>query len=259
MKIKDAMIKDSHAHIYLEDFDDDLLDVISDAEAVGVKEIYMPNIDSTTIDRMHSVEERFSNCKSMMGLHPCYVKENYKEELKIIEKHLGKRKYSAVGEIGIDLYWDKSFAEAQFESFRYQVELARDHKMGFAIHSRDALDDTIAIVSEMQDGNLRGVFHCFNGNVDQAKKIIDLGFYLGIGGVVTYKNAGVDMTVAQLPLNSMVLETDSPYLSPGPKRVKRNVPSRIPLVINRMEEILEIDRKEIAEVTSRNYENLFIY
>ncbi len=259
MKIKGTMIKDSHAHIYLEDFDDDLEEVISDAVSVGVKEIYMPNIDSTTIDRMHSVEERFSNCKSMMGLHPCYVKANYKEELRIIEGNLKKRKYSAVGEIGIDLYWDKSFAEAQYESFRYQIELARDHKIGFAIHSRDALDDTISIVSEMQDGNLKGIFHCFNGNLDQAKKIIDLGFYLGIGGVVTYKNAGVDIVVAQLPITSMVLETDSPYLSPGPKRVKRNVPSRIPLVINRMEEILDIDRKEIAAVTTRNCENIFSY
>ncbi|MFT6333636.1 MAG: TatD DNase family protein [Saprospiraceae bacterium] len=259
MKIKDTMIKDSHAHIYLEDFDEDLAEVILDADAVGVAEIYMPNIDSTTIDRMHSVEERFSNCKSMMGLHPCYVKENYKEELRIVEEHLGKRKYSAVGEIGIDLYWDKTFAEAQFESFRYQIELARNHKIGFAIHSRDALDDTIAIVSEMQDGNLKGVFHCFNGTLDQAKKIIDLGFYLGIGGVVTYKNAGVDKTVAQLPLTSMVLETDSPYLSPGPKRVKRNVPSRIPLVINRMQEILDVDREEIAKLTTINCENLFSY
>ncbi|MFT4533894.1 MAG: TatD DNase family protein [Saprospiraceae bacterium] len=253
------MIKDSHAHIYLEDFDEDIAEVISDAVAVGVTEIYMPNIDSTTIERMHSVEERFSTCKSMMGLHPCYVKENYKEELSIVEKHLKNRKYSAVGEIGIDLYWDKTFADAQFESFRYQIELAKDHNIGFAIHSRDALDDTIAIVSEMQDGGLKGIFHCFNGTVDQAKRIIDLGFYLGIGGVITFKNAGVDKTVAQLPLISMVLETDSPYLSPGPKRVKRNVPSRIPLVIDKMEEIMDVDRVEIAKVTTINCEKIFSY
>ncbi len=253
------MIKDSHAHIYLEDFDDDLEQVIRDSKSVDVLEIYMPNIDSSTIDRMHKVEERFSNCKSMMGLHPCYVKDNYKSELKLIEDHLGKRKYAAVGEIGIDLYWDKTYAEAQFESFRYQIELAKDHGLGFAIHSRDALDDTIGIVSEMQDGNLKGVFHCFNGTVDQAKQIIDLGFFLGIGGVVTYKNAGVDKTVAQLPVSSMVLETDSPYLSPGPKRVKRNVPSRIPLIIDKMEDIMSIDRDEIARITSENCEKLFLY
>jgi len=253
------MIKDSHAHIYLEDFDEDLESVISDALAVGVNEIYMPNIDSTTIERMHSVEERFSNCKSMMGLHPCYVKDNYKEELKVIEENLKKRKYSAIGEIGVDLYWDKTFAEAQFESFKYQIELSRDHNLGLAIHSRDALDDTIAIVTEMQDGNLKGIFHCFNGSVEQGKKIIDLGFYLGIGGVVTYKNAGVDKVVSQLPISSMVLETDSPYLSPGPKRVKRNVPCRIPLVIDKMEEIMEVDRDEIAKTTSLNCEKVFFY
>lgn len=253
------MIKDSHAHIYLEDFDIDLEEVISDAMAVGVTEIYMPNIDSTTIDRMHQVEERFSNCKSMMGLHPCYVKENYKDELAVIERNLNERRYSAVGEIGIDLYWDKTFAEAQFESFRYQIELAKDHEIGFAIHSRDALDDTISIVSEMQNGNLKGIFHCFNGTIEQGKRIIDLGFYLGIGGVVTYKNAGVDKVVAQLPLSSMVLETDSPYLSPGPKRVKRNVPSRIPLIIDKMEEIMDVNRDEIADITSLNCEKIFSY
>ena len=253
------MIKDSHAHIYLEDFDEDIEHVIADAKAVGVTEIYMPNIDSSTINRMHSIEERFSNCKSMMGLHPCYVKENYKQELAIITEHLKNRKYSAVGEIGIDLYWDKTFAEAQFEAFRYQIELAKDHEIGFAIHSRDALDDTIAIVSEMQDGNLKGIFHCFNGTVDQGKKIIDLGFHLGIGGVVTYKNAGVDKVVAQLPISSMVLETDSPYLSPGPKRVKRNVPSRIPLIIDKVQEVMEIGREEIVKVTSANCEKVFLY
>ena len=253
------MIKDSHAHIYLEDFDEDIDQVIEDAKAAGVTDIYMPNIDSSTIDRMHSIEERFSNCKSMMGLHPCYVKDNYKEELAIITSHLKNRKYSAVGEIGIDLYWDKTFAEAQFEAFRYQIELSKDHEIGFAIHSRDALDDTIAIVSEMQDGKLKGIFHCFNGTVDQGKKIIDLGFHLGIGGVVTYKNAGVDKVIAQLPLSSMVLETDSPYLSPGPKRVKRNVPSRIPLIIDKMEEVMEIEREEIAKVTSTNCVEVFSY
>lgn len=253
------MIKDSHAHIYLEDFDQDLDQVISDAKTVGVDEIYMPNIDSSTIDRMHKVEEMYDNCKSMMGLHPCYVKANYKQELDIIEKNLAMRKYSAVGEIGIDLYWDKTYADAQFEAFRYQIELSKDHGLGFAIHSRDALDDTISIVSELQDGSLKGIFHCFNGTVDQGKKIIDLGFYLGIGGVVTYKNAGVDKTVAQLPISSMVLETDSPYLSPGPKRVKRNVPSRLPLIIDKMEDVMNIDRAEIEKVTCQNCENVFLY
>lgn len=253
------IIKDTHAHIYLEDFDEDLAEIIENAKRAGVAEIYMPNIDSSTIDRMHSVEDRFPNCKSMMGLHPCYVKGNYKEELDIVEKHLAKRKYAGVGEIGIDLYWDKTFVDAQFESFRYQIELARDHDLAFVIHSRDSLDDTIGIVRKMQQGNLKGIFHCFNGTLEQGRQIIDLGFYLGIGGVVTYKNAGVGEVVAQLPLESMVIETDSPYLSPGPKRVKRNVPSRIPLIIDKMEEVLQKDREEIARITTENSDKIFAY
>ena len=253
------MIKDSHAHIYLEDFDEDLDQVIKDSEEVGVKEIYMPNIDSSTIDRMHKVEEKYSNCKSMMGLHPCYVKENYKSELEIVKSNLKRRKYAAVGEIGIDLYWDKTFAEEQFESFKYQIELAKEFKLPFVIHSREALDDTIRIVSEMQDGNLNGIFHCFNGTVDQGKKIIDLGFYLGIGGVVTYKNAGVAEVVSELPISNMVLETDSPYLSPGPKRVKRNVPSRIPLILNKMEQIMDEERADIISRTTENCNKVFSY
>ena len=254
-----TIIKDTHAHIYLEDFDEDLAEIVENAKRVGVTEIYMPNIDSTSIDRMHSVEERFPNCKSMMGLHPCYIKENYKEELGIVEKHLANRKYAGVGEIGIDLYWDKAYADAQLESFKFQIELARDHELAFVIHSRDALDDTIGIVREMQDGDLKGIFHCFNGTLEQGKQIIDLGFYLGIGGVVTYKNAGVGEVVAQLPLESMVIETDSPYLSPGPKRVKRNVPSRIPLIVDKMEEILQVGREEIAKITTANSDKVFSY
>ena len=253
------VIKDTHAHIYLEDFDEDLAEIIDNAKKAGVTEIYMPNIDSSTIDRMHSVEDRFPNCKSMMGLHPCYIKEDYKKELAIVKENLGKRKYAGVGEIGIDLYWDKTFADAQFESFRYQIELARDHELAFVIHSRDALDDTIGIVREMQDGKLKGIFHCFNGTLEQGQQIIDLGFYLGIGGVVTYKNAGVAEVVAKLPLDAMVIETDSPYLSPGPKRVKRNVPSRIPLIIDKMEEVMEVDREDIAKVTTLNCDKIFSY
>lgn len=253
------MIKDSHAHIYLQEFDEDLAEVIEDAAKVGVGEIYMPNIDSTTIERMHSVEKRFPNCKSMMGLHPCYVKENYRQELEIIESNLAKRSYAAVGEIGIDLYWDKTFVKEQYLAFKAQIQMAKDQNLSFIIHSRDSLDETIRIVKENQNGSLKGIFHCFNGTLEQGKEIIDLGFYLGVGGVVTYKNAGVSEVVAQLPLEWMVIETDSPYLSPGPKRVKRNVPSRIPLILYKMEEILSIDRNDIAKKTSLNCQNIFAY
>jgi len=253
------MIIDSHAHIYLSDFEEDLDDVIQRAKSEGVSNIYMPNIDSTTIDQMHRVEEKYSECKSMMGLHPCYVKENYKSELETVKNYVETRKYTAVGEIGIDLYWDKTFAEEQIKAFSYQIELAKDHGLGFVIHSRDSLDKTIELVSSCQDGSLIGIFHCFNGTVEQGKQIIDLGFYLGIGGVVTYKNAGVDNVVSQLPLSAMVLETDSPYLSPGPKRIKRNEPSRLSMVLDRLEMILDEDRNEISMATSRNCEKIFLY
>jgi TatD DNase family protein len=253
------MIIDSHAHIYLTDFKDDLGAVIERAKSEGVTDIYMPNIDSTTIDQMHRVEEIYPNCKSMMGLHPCHVKENYMNELKIVSSHLKNREYAAIGEIGIDLYWDKTYAEEQITAFSYQIELAKEHNLAFVIHSRDSLDKTIEIVSANQDGNLKGIFHCFNGTLDQGKRIIDLGFYLGIGGVVTYKNAGVDKVVGQLPLSAMVLETDSPYLSPGPKRIKRNEPSRLTLILDRLEMLFEEDRKEISWTTSRNCEKIFLY
>lgn len=253
------MMIDSHAHIYLSDFDDDLNDVLHKAKNEGVDEIYMPNIDSSTIGRMHQVEERFSYCKSMMGLHPCYVKENYIEELAIVRENVEKRKYAAIGEIGIDLYWDKTFADEQIESFAYQIELAKDHDLGIVIHSRDSLEKTIEMVSSFQDGNLKGIFHCFNGTEAQGRQIIDLGFFLGIGGVVTYKNAGVDKVVSKMPLSSLVLETDSPYLSPGPKRTKRNDPSRLSLVLDKLEMILQEDRKEISAVTSINCRKVFLY
>jgi len=253
------MIIDSHAHIYLSDFEEDLDDIIQAAKSAGVDEIYMPNIDSTTIKQMHHVEDNYPNCKSMMGLHPCYVKENYLEELKIVKSHLNNRKYAAIGEIGIDLYWDKTYVDEQIEAFLYQIELAKDHGLAIIIHSRDSLDKTIEMVSAHQDGNLKGIFHCFNGTVEQGKQIIDLGFYMGIGGVVTYKNAGVDKVVSQLPLSSMVLETDSPYLSPGPKRIKRNEPSRLSLILDKMEKLFDEDRNEISLTTSRNCGKIFLY
>lgn len=253
------MIKDSHAHIYLENFDEDLAQVIEDARQAGIDEIYMPNIDTSSIERMHQVEAEFPNCKSMMGLHPCYVKEDYKAQLATIRTHLQSRQYAAIGEIGIDLYWDKTFVKEQYEAFQIQIDLALEHDLAIIIHSRDALDETIRIVSEKQNGKLKGIFHCFNGTIDQGRAIIDLGFYMGIGGVVTYKNAGVAEVVAQLPVESMVIETDSPYLSPGPKRVKRNVPSRIPLIVDKMEDILALDREHIAKITSDNCRKIFSY
>lgn len=252
-------IIDSHTHLYLDGFKDDLGQILAESERLGVTEFYMPNIDSNYLERLHNTEEKYPQCKSMMGLHPCYVKENYKEELSIVKSQLENRKYAAVGEIGIDLYWDKSTEDIQREAFVRQIEWAKDHNLAINIHSREALDITIQIVSEMQDGNLRGIFHCFNGTVDQGNKIKDIGFCMGLGGVITYKNAGVAEQVAQLPLDCFVIETDAPYLSPGPKRVKRNSPTRIPLIIDKMEEIFQVDRITIAEVTTANCREIFSY
>jgi len=251
------MIIDSHAHIYQPEFEDDIDEVIQNAKAVGISAIYMPNIDSSTIHRMENLEIKHPMCKSMMGIHPCYIKENYLEELAIVKQKLEQKKYVGVGEIGIDLYWDKSFADAQFEAFRYQIELAKEHEIPFVIHSRDALEHTISIVEEMQDGNLRGIFHCFNGTVEEGKRIVDLGFYMGIGGVVTYKNAGVDKVVEQLPIEAMVLETDAPYLSPGPKRSKRNEPKFITKVVDKLVEIKGMTKDNIEKVTSENCKKIF--
>lgn len=253
------MFIDSHAHIYLEQFNEDLDEVIANCLELGVEDIYMPNIDTSSIDALHAVAERFDNCKPMMGLHPCSVKEDFKEQLKVVKDQLESRNYAGVGEVGIDLYWDKTFASEQSEAFVYQIELAKEHNLPVIIHSRDALDLTIKTISEQQNGNLRGIFHCFNGTVDQGKEIIDIGFLMGIGGVVTFKNAGVDKTVAELPLEHMVLETDAPYLSPTPYRGKRNTPTYIPIIAKKLSEIMDRDTTEIAKITSDNCKALFKY
>jgi len=253
------MFKDSHAHIYLKDFDEDLDELLISAAAVGVSEIYMPNIDSSTISDLHRVEEAYSSCKAMMGLHPCYVKENYKSELEIVEKWLGERSYSAIGEVGVDLYWDKTYVEQQLDAFQKQIAMANNAGLAVIIHSRDSLDITIAEIEKAQKGGLRGIFHCFNGTVEQGKRIIDAGFYLGIGGVVTFKNAGVDKVAAQLPLSSMVLETDAPYLSPVPYRGKRNEPSYVPLIADKVADIMHVSVEEVGKMTSANCEKIFSY
>lgn len=249
---------DTHAHIYLDDFKEDINELLAKATDDKVKHIFMPNIDSSTIQDLHSLEQTHpENCHAMMGLHPCYVKDNYKEELNLIEKQLRDRHYHAVGEIGIDLYWDKSTFDIQKEAFIQQIEWSKELGIPVAIHSRDSLDYTIQIVSELQDGNLTGVFHCYNGTVEQSKKIIDTGFYMGIGGVVTFKKAGVDKTVAEIPLEHLVLETDAPYLTPTPYRGKRNLPEYIPIIANKIAELHEITTAEVADITTVNARKLF--
>lgn len=253
------MLIDSHAHVYLNDFQDDLDEIVSQFKSSKILAVYMPNIDSSTIESLHHCEDVYEPLHAMMGLHPCSVKDNYKEELEIVKQWIEKREYAGLGEIGLDYYWDKSHINEQIHSFDYQIGLAKEHDLPIIIHSRDSLDDTIRMIEERQDGSLNGIFHCFNGTVDQGKKIIDAGFLLGIGGVVTFKNAGVDKTVKELPLESMVLETDAPYLTPSPFRGKRNEPSYIAYVAEKLSVIFDCELDNINNLTTRNCQNLFKY
>jgi TatD DNase family protein len=251
------MFIDTHAHIYSEEFEEDLDNMILSSLQQGITDIYMPNIDSTSLDRMLHIQNVYPSTHAMVGLHPCYVKENYKSELQTMEKYLENHTFCAVGEIGIDLYWDTTFASEQEEAYRRQIEIARNARLPIVMHSRESLDITINTVKELQDGSLTGIFHCFNGNLDQAKAIIDLGFYMGIGGVITYKNAGVAEVVSQIDLEYLVLETDAPYLSPVPHRGKRNEPSYIKLIAQKLAEIKHVDISEIATVTTFNANKVF--
>lgn len=252
---------DTHAHIYLEAFKEDKMEVIQRALDAGVKEIFMPNIDHTSIDDMLETEEKYPElCYSMMGLHPCSVNKKFEKELYIVEEWLEKRPFAAVGEIGTDLYWDKSFWKEQQEAFKIQVGWAKKYKLPIVIHCRESINETIEIVGELLDNNLTGIFHCFSGNVDQAKRILEFdGFYLGIGGVSTFKNGGLDKVLPELPLERLVLETDSPYLAPKPHRGKRNEPSYLQLIATRIAEIMDKDVEQVKEQTAASAKKLFNY
>lgn len=249
---------DTHAHIYLEDFDSDREDVLASATEVGVKKIWMPNIDHTSIDRMLELEEKTKgSCVAMMGLHPCSVRKDFEKELYIMETWLSKRKFEAIGEMGTDLYWDKTFWPQQQEAFRIQVNWAKQHHLPVVIHCRESLDQTIDMIEESNDENLSGVFHCFTGNVEQAERIFKAGFYVGIGGVATFKNGGMDKVIPSLDLSRIVLETDSPYLAPVPHRGKRNVPGFIPLIGAKVAELKNISLEELQLETTKNALALF--
>lgn len=249
---------DTHAHVYLPKFQDDLDQTISNARAVGVGKIFMPNIDTTTIDAMLQLEKDYPDyCVPMMGLHPCYVKADYKEQLKVIKDWWGKRQFCAVGEVGVDLYWDKSFRKEQIEAFKLQINWARDLKKPVVIHCRESMDLCIEIVRDHQVGDLRGVFHCFTGDAEQARRIIDMNFLVGIGGVLTFKNGGLDAVLPDIDLQYIVLETDSPYLAPVPFRGKRNEPSYTKHILEKMEVLLDLPREEIAEITTSTAKRLF--
>lgn len=252
-------IIDTHAHIYAEEFDQDRDDVLQQSFEKGLDKIYMPNIDHTSIDGMLELELKYpGQCIPMMGLHPCYVKKGFEKELYLVEEWLGKRSFAAIGEIGLDYYWDLSFKEQQMEALKVQVEWAKKYNRPIVLHCRNSIDETIEVISSMKDEKLRGIFHCYTGNEEQTQKILEMGdFSFGIGGVLTFKNGGIDKILPQIPLQKIVLETDSPYLAPVPHRGKRNIPSYTALVLEKAAEILKCRPEEISTQIYQNSIQIF--
>ncbi len=249
---------DSHAHIYSDEFKSDLVDTLERTRSANVLKLVMPNVDHTSIDAMMEIEAKWKGmCYATMGLHPCSVKKDFQRELYIVEDWLSKRKFSAVGEMGTDMYWDKTLWNEQVEAFNIQVALAKKHKLPIIIHCRETLDETIRLVEDVQDGTLTGVFHCFGGSAAQAEQISKLKFYVGIGGVATFKKAGLDLVLPEVPLEQIVLETDSPYLAPVPHRGKRNEPSYIPIIAQKIAEVKRISVEEVMKQTTANSFTLF--
>ena len=253
-------IIDTHTHLYLKQFKDDIHNVIQRSKDIGINKFIFPAIDSTHFDDMHDLKNKYPGSIYLMsGLHPTDVKENYKEELEFVINSLKSHGYVAIGEIGIDLYWDKTFLQLQQEAFTFQIRLAIKHDLPIVIHCREAFDEIFEILDKENCNKLRGVFHCFTGTIEQAKRAIDLGFVLGIGGVVTFKNGGIDKFLSQIDLKHIVVETDSPYLAPVPFRGKRNESSYIIYVIDKLSEIYGLPIMEIASVTTKNAEKVFAF
>lgn len=252
------IITDTHTHLYSEAFDEDREAMIKRALDAGVSRFFIPAIDSTYADAMFSLENAFpENVFLMTGLHPTHVKENFNEELSFVEQELKRRKYVAVGEIGIDLYWDKSTLAIQQEAFRRQIQLAKQHELPIVIHCRDAFDEVFEVLETEKDEKLFGIFHCFTGTYEQAQQALSFNMKLGIGGVVTFKNGKLDTFINRIPLKDVVLETDSPYLAPAPYRGKRNESVYITRVLEKLAELYEMDTEAVAEVTTQNSREVF--
>ncbi len=249
---------DTHTHLFSDQFKDDRNQVVKRAIDLGISKLFLPNIDSSTIEPMLSLCKAFpDNCFAMMGLHPCDVKKDFEKELAIVRQHLKNGNYIAVGEIGIDLHWDKSTLAWQQQAFRTQLQWAKEFDLPVAIHIRESFDEIFEIVEQEADPKLRGVFHCFTGAKEQADRAISLGFYLGIGGVVTFKNSHLPETLKEVPLNKIILETDSPYLAPTPNRGKRNESSNLIFIAEKIAEIYQIEVAKVAETTTANALKLF--
>jgi TatD DNase family protein len=248
---------ETHAHVYDEAFATDRQEMLQHAKNVGITEIWMPNCNSATLPIMNELASQYPEyCLPMVGLHPCYVKHDFETELEIVEAEIIRNKPLAIGEIGLDLFWDKTFFEQQKVAFIFQAKLALKHHLWIDIHSRSAFEQTANLIEYISDVNLKGIFHCFVGSVDEAKKAIELGFLLGIGGVSTFKNSGLDKVLPEIGLENIVLETDSPYLAPVPYRGKRNEPSYIPLIVEKLSTIYNVTSEKVIVETTKNALNL---
>ena len=253
------ILTDTHTHLYSKEFDTERTILIQKAIDSGISRMFMPNVDSDSIPGMFLVEKQFpENCFAMMGLHPCSVGSNYQQELQVVEYWLNKRKFVAIGEIGIDLYWDKTFIAQQQDALRMQIQLAKKHELPYVIHARNSFDEVMEVVSEFKNDHLKAIFHCFSGTIEQAEQIVEMkNFKLGIGGVVTFKNSGLDIVVEAIDLKHLVLETDAPYLAPVPFRGKTNQPEYLLVVAQKIAEIKNISLEEVVEVTTQNSVDVF--
>lgn len=249
---------DTHTHLYLKEFEQDSNEVIQRAFDAGVEKFYLPSIDSSESEALLTLESKFpQHIFAMAGLHPCSVKENFREELKKIHQQLLERKFAAIGETGLDFYWDTSFIQQQYESLHIHAGWALQYKRPLVLHTRKAMQETIDVVKSYHDKNLFGIFHCFSGTLQNAKDIIDTGFLLGIGGVLTYKNSGLPEVIKEIDLQYLVLETDAPYLPPVPFRGKRNESSYLQYIVEKLAEIKGVPVEEVADVTTKNAERIF--
>ena len=250
---------DTHTHLFSPSFNEDRTDAVQRAINAGVDKLLLPNIDIDSISAMYDLCNQFpNNCFPMMGLHPGSVDENWERNLEVIKEHLFTRNNLAVGEIGMDLYWDKTFQDAQAQAFRQQISWAKELKLPIIIHAREAFEEIFDIVDELNDDNLRGIFHCFTGTLEQARKIQEYGgFMLGLGGVLTYKKSGLDEVVKDIPIDMIVLETDSPYLPPTPHRGKRNESAYLIHIAEKLADIKQMKLTEVADLTTANARQMF--
>ena len=252
------IITDTHTHLYSEQFDEDRNEMIQRAIDAGVSRFFIPAIDSEYTQKMLDLEAQFpENIFLMMGLHPTHVKENVEEELALVKEWIDKRKFYAIGEIGMDLYWDSTFLKEQQHAFKTQIQWAKERKMPINIHCRNAFDEVFEVLESEKGDDLFGIFHCFTGDLEQAKKALSYNMKLGIGGVVTFKNGKIDQFLNEIPISEIVLETDAPYLAPTPYRGKRNESSYLPNVVEKLAEIYHLSIEEIAAITTENSKNIF--